>query len=142
MTEVITRRKMFSEHKFYITTNSFKSGDSWHNCLYIHFAKEDFPKLKYPELVKNDSPWMTNIKKRFDYSSGDLASLDWHWGITFYEEMYSLEREKTYVKAGCDFQHLYDEEYMRADCGKGILECHGEVIAKEFIEKFCQAGEL
>ena len=54
ITEVITRRKIIEGKKYWFTTNSVKRDfDSkflgpWANTLYIHFAKDDFPNLKYP----------------------------------------------------------------------------------------------
>lgn len=130
MNEVITRRKTFENKKFWISTNSSEAyAGNWQNCLYLHFAKEDFPLVKSPPLVECD--W-TVSKKRFDYYQSVLSELDWHGGITFYEETLHVENGRTYVKAGCDYSHYRDDAYMSGDYGKSILEIDGEEIAREF----------
>ena len=115
--ELITRRKNYYEDKVWFHTNSFKSGDNWFNTIYINFCKDDYPNLKYPELING----FREGEKRFDYSNCDLANLDWHCGLTFYEETLLLETGKTYIKAGADYQHIYDDDYMKKDCGEAIL---------------------
>jgi len=52
----------------------------------------------------------------------DIANLPFHKGITFYEEITHRESGKTYVKAGCDFQHLHDDIYWQDDNGEMILK--------------------
>lgn len=131
---IITRRKIFE--KFYLTTNSIKSDydGKWSNCLYLHFTKEDFQNIEYPKLIDNNSPFMKNYKKRFYYFDTNLNELPFHGGITFYEEFYNPETQKTYVKVGCDYQHLYDDEYRMEDNGEMILNTDGENLANAFIK--------
>lgn len=132
ITKIITRRMIFNN--FFITTNSIQSNydGKWSNCLYLHFKKEDFPKIKYPSKIKNDSPFWKNIKYRFDYLETELNELEFHGGITFYEEIFHLESEATLVKVGCDYQHLYDDEYRMSDSGEIILRQDGVLIAERF----------
>ena len=130
METVTIRRKRFDEHKVTIESNSFKSGDMWFNTLYIIFFKEDYPKVKYPELVNG---WRAG-EMRFDYYNSTLANLDWHGGITFYQETVNPESNKTLVKAGCDYQHLHDDDWMSGDNGEAILLNNSERLLKEFLE--------
>lgn len=128
----LIRRKNFFDIKYWITTNSFSfSNGKWGNCLYLHFAKEDFPNLVYPKLVETDYKWQ---KKRFEYEQSDFENLDWHGGCTFYEETINVAIGKTYVKVGCDYSHYMDDYYMYRDCGKEILEVDGERLAKNFYD--------
>lgn len=131
MNELITRRKDFPEKKYYISTVSSQAGPNgrWSNCLYIHFAKEDFPLIQSPPLVSCE--WKTS-KQRFNYDSSVLNNLEWHGGITFYEEILVIETGRTIVKVGCDYQHYMDDGWMECDNGKYILESDGEVMAKRF----------
>lgn len=106
----------------------------WSNCLYISIIKEDFPLLKFPKWILKD-PEISWDKDKFDYFRCDLAELNWHWGITFYEE--KIIEGKTIVTAGCDYQHLHDERvYGIEDCGKHILLSHGKEIVEQFIHKY------
>jgi hypothetical protein len=127
--EVINRTKRFDGKKYWLSSSSFKEGNKWFNCLYLHFAKEEFSFLDYPKIVPCD--WGSQ-KKRFKYSESDVGKLDWHGGCTFYEESFHVELGKTFVKVGCDFQHLWDDAYMEGDCGLRILETQGKEIAEEF----------
>jgi hypothetical protein len=136
LTESIHRQLRIKDKKFFIETISQKwietSYRKWGNCLYLRFCKEDFPNLTYPKLVENT--WGHGPPKRFEYTEGDLNSLDWHGGITFYEEIIVADSGRTMVKVGCDYSHYMDDCYMEADCGKSILEIDGKQIAKEFEE--------
>lgn len=127
--EITTRRKTFTGKKYYITTNSFKEGEKWFNCLYLHFCKEDFPDLVYPKIVETE---LKHWPKRFAYERSDVASLGWHCGCTFYEETFIVESGRTYVKVGCDYRHLYDDRYMENDHGLDIINSDGKLIAEEF----------
>jgi hypothetical protein len=134
---LLTRTKIFSDKKYWLTTNSIKSSydKKWSNCLYLHFAKEDFPNICSPNLVACN--W-GGQKQRFDYSNSILNKLDFHGRITFYEEVKSIELDRTYVKVGCDYQHHGDDHWREADNGDFILEHDGLKIASQFEEMFCQ----
>lgn len=133
MMEFIQRRLNPVNKKYWITTKAFQMDyldrKKWFNCLYLHFCKEDFPQLEYQKLIECN--WGSQ-KKRFDYHESSVATLDWHGGCTFYEEIFNVEHGKTYVKVGCDYQHLGDDAYMEADYGKTILELDGKKICDEF----------
>jgi len=127
LTKVITRRLNFK--KYWCTTNAVETGfespysPKWSNTFYIHFCKDDFPKLNYPEYIDG----------RFKYfSDNDIESLPFHKGITFYEETIHKESGKTYVKAGCDFQHLNDDIYWQDDNGEMILNNLSKEVGEAF----------
>lgn len=103
----------------------------WSNCLYIEFKKNDFPELVYPKWV--DKSQSGSMMSTYDYRNCSLANLDWHGGITYYSETTHNNGEYVLVKAGCDYQHLYDNEtYGMDDCGESILENDGSKILKQF----------
>lgn len=130
ITTIITRKVLFD--KFWITTNSFERGyeGKWSNCLYLHFIKDDFTKIESPPLV--DCDWPHRNGKRFAYDESVLANLDWHGGVTFYEETFNPEYGKTQVKIGCDYQHYMDDDYEMHDNGESILKTDGFLIARQF----------
>lgn len=139
MTEIITRRKNFEGKKYWLTTNSFKQGDKWFNCLYLHFAKDDYKNFNYPKLIERETiPGIT--RKYFNYFESDFAHLEWHCGCTFYEESFLIEYGKTYIKVGCDFQHLYDDAYMSADYGKEIISYNGDLLIQSFEKLISEKG--
>jgi hypothetical protein len=128
--ESIHRVVRFPDQKFWFEAISFKVdypadmsnglGFKWFNCLYIKYVKEDFPNIKGPI---NGS-----------YYEADIAKLDWHCGITFYEETSLLNHAgRTIVKAGCDFQHLYDDHYMTEDYGQRIIDRCVPGLKNQFI---------
>lgn len=140
MKTIITRVRRFDGKRYWLTTASLKSEyesalvGPWSNYLYLHFAKEDFPFLKYPELVQCE--WLDR-GKRFDYNRCDLGDLDWHGGCMFYEESFLPEIEKTLVRVGCDYQHYLDTDWMSRDSGEEIIITDGDKIIEEF-ERLCE----
>lgn len=133
---VITRRIRFSEKKFWLTSNAIKSSyksdfiGPWSNTLYLHFTKEDFPMIKSPPLI--DAFYGSG--KRFNYADSALNELDFHGGITFYEESYLPDADKTFVKVGCDYQHYMDDHYQEEDNGEEILKNDGMLLVSQFEE--------
>lgn len=77
----------------------------WANCLYIQFLKNDFPSFSYP-IDGN-------------YYQSSFSKVDFHKGITFYEE--KIIENRMIVTIGCDYQHYGDESYGSDDNGKLIL---------------------
>lgn len=66
----------------------------------------------------------------YDCSLGDKIYGKFHGGCTFYS------KQRSYVKIGCDYQHLWDDYYM--ECEK----LPGDILddAEELFE-FMQGGE-
>jgi hypothetical protein len=67
-----------------------------------------------PEQMQGEfwlEPKMSYGRVSHDYMSSPspLADLYWHGGITFYEKASGHEGGDRWIKAGCDFQHLWDE---------------------------------
>lgn len=117
--------------KFWLSVKSGEQyGGQWMNCLYLHFAKEDFPMLKSPPLV--DCDWYGKKGKRFDYGESPLNEIEFHGGITFYEETYLPEAERTIVKVGCDYQHWGDDHYRARDYGRDLIESDALSVMKDF----------
>ncbi len=46
----------------------------------------------------------------YDYmTSGIFCNLEWHGGITFYDVEGGIHRQPRIARAGCDYNHLWDE---------------------------------
>lgn len=128
--KIINRRVNF-DCGIWFTSSSFEEAGKWFNCLYIHYNKNKYPNIKHPEWVEKD-PDISWDRGRFNYGNCTVAELDWHGGITFYEEN-TINGKETYIKAGCDFQHLYDGHYMTRDHGEEILS-YAPKLLEEFLE--------
>ncbi|MBO9667848.1 MAG: hypothetical protein J7501_13675 [Bdellovibrio sp.] len=133
ISQITTRTHRPPGRKFWITANSMRLDglSKWSNCLYLHFVKEDFPQIDSPKLV---AQLWAGGKQCFEYSKSVLNQLDFHGGITFYEEIKSIETGRTIVKVGCDYQHIYDDHYMTADHGEKILRVDGMTLIEQFEE--------
>ena len=66
-----------------------------HWCLYVVIGK-DHPLYEMACDNKDDE---------YGYDTGDKVYDSWHGGCTFYD------KQTTYVEIGCDYQHLWDEQY-------------------------------
>lgn len=129
MQTYIERKWLPENRSYWFTTTSFRLGSEWVNCLYINFMKDEFPWLRPAKLV--ESNLLTNSKV-FDYGNCSVAELSWHCGMTFYEEVMILRTNKILVKAGADYQHLYDDFYRKSDCGELILKNDAPIIMRGF----------
>lgn len=121
---VLSRKKVCYGEKCWFITNSVTYGVKWHNTLYLMFYKNDFPNIGYPKIEQKYG--------LFDYYDTELSKLNFHGGITFYEEMLHIESGKTIVKVGCDYNHLGDDIYTEGDNGEYILLYHTEEILNNF----------
>lgn len=131
MKTVIKRIKTIKDKPYWFTTHSIEKSNyglglcHWANTMYLHFCKDEFPDLPYPKLEDH----------RFDYMNCGLYYLPFHGGITFYEETKNIESGRTFVKVGCDYQHLYDElDWGMEDSGERILRDETPRVAKAFEE--------
>ncbi len=86
--------------------------------------------VKSPNLVESD--WFGKNRKRFCYEDSVLNELDFHGGITFYQETFDPETGKTTVKVGCDYQHFGDEHYQEEDFGELLLNADGVLLVNQF----------
>ncbi len=115
------------DKKIIIKAKSFKTEHDtsfglpeWANCLYIEFRKDDYPNFNYP--------------KDGDHYSSSFSMIEFHKGITFYEE--KIINNKSYITIGCDYQHYGDESYGTDDNGKLILINDGPTILDSFLEVY------
>jgi len=76
-------------------------------CFYLHLLVEQFPERYHADL------WRPAIN--LEYGSvvqpyaECLQSLDWYSGMTFYSRNTAPDGPFRSIKAGCDYQHLWDE---------------------------------
>lgn len=141
MEVLTTRRKRFSKERITVETKSIKRDYSnpelgigpWSNCIYLLFFKQDYPNFSYPKLEKITLGEKERLN--FDYFKSDFAEINFHGGITFYEEQLNPEHpDHTLVTIGADYQHLGDEHYMLNDFGAEILNREATKLVEEFVD--------
>jgi len=142
MKTTIERGVRLDGKKFWFSARSRVSGyNKWSNTLYLHFHKEAFPQIKSPPLVEA----FILGGERFDYDQSVLGELDFHRGVTFYQEHFNPENRSTIVKVGCDYQHYGDEQYEACDSGVRILNDSVALLSGQFealVEKLSTKVEL
>ncbi len=107
----MTNEKEFSKKEDYkLTGKSF-------NVIVTHWHTDGYPDVGIaPEehwclyvIIGNTHPLFEracdNGKDQYGYDHGNEIYPNWHGGCTFYD------KQKTYVKIGCDYQHVWDEQY-------------------------------
>lgn len=82
--------------------------DKW--CGYVYFKRDNTQPAEYEALI-NMPINMPVGKYCLDYSSTWLSQLEWHYGITYCSIERTHKQEPYAVKAGCDYQHYWDEGY-------------------------------
>lgn len=91
----------------YEVCRSMSSGPDAHPLwtFYIYLRKEAIPEEHRTRFFVAPDPTKPAYA-RYDWGKTALADLDnWHHGMTFY----SIEAEGECVKAGCDYNHYWDE---------------------------------
>lgn len=100
-----------------------EEGFNW--TFYVYFLErqcQNFAAIWLEDQVRKltHSSYVTH-----DYMEGLLAQVEWHSGITFYEKNGHTEGHRS-VKAGCDYQHYWDEgrvynlAYIESDARRAI----------------------
>ncbi len=67
-----------------------------------------------------------NGEDQYGYDHGDKIYPNWHGGCTFYD------KQETYVKIGCDYQHVWDEQYWNCTEMPGDVEDDARDLFKFF----------
>ncbi len=79
--------------------------ETWASYIYIDC-------VNIPE-DQRESFWLKPEYDRsyahYDYMSSLLANLPWHHGITYYDKEGGPDNKRQFIKAGCDYGHLWDE---------------------------------
>lgn len=84
--------------------------DCW--CYYLMFPLEQFPEDKRHLIDLKPEPHDDRYSHRgpiYPYMQGFLANLEWHCGITFYDKVSGMDGAPVVIKAGCDYQHHWDQ---------------------------------
>ena len=82
--------------------------DKWTFYLYIHLER-------IPEGA--DDWWLApryddKNRTHYDYYESPLTGIEWHGGITWYSKETGADDKRRVIKAGCDFQHYWDEGHQ------------------------------
>lgn len=82
----------------------------WNYYIYLYESKTpDFDKLWLEPHLLKITPESTGFIT-YDYNELPIANIYWHGGVTYYSKHGEVPGYRT-VQFGCDFNHLYDQEY-------------------------------
>jgi hypothetical protein len=104
-------------------------------CYYLYVSERMLPEDGFKEFwLDSGEPYVSSsgeVHPNYDYYSARFSGANWHGGVTFYEKLGGVDGASKYVKIGCDFSHLWDEdqEYSYDDV---------ESEAKATIEQLCE----
>lgn len=93
---------------FEVRTNEPKR-QCWAHYIYLHEGM--IPAEKRPAFfapLRDDAMRSTGFRF-YDYYKSALADLEWHGGITFYDILHADQPGCRTIKAGCDYQHSWDD---------------------------------
>ena len=86
-----------------------RRGPIWNYYLYVHAKQiptEHLSRFDIPAGLPDERG-----RRYYPYSSeGVFARLDWHCGITYYSKMADPGLDHLVFKAGCDYDHYWDED--------------------------------
>lgn len=82
-------------------------------CHYIYIQLDQLPEDSREGFWLKPRQAELPVSKRnfvsYDYFDSPISGLTWHGGITFYEKRGGVDGESRMIKAGCDYQHLWDD---------------------------------
>jgi hypothetical protein len=91
----------------------------WCHYVFLH-------ERQVPDATIRDSIFLTPKLERitaespervhYEYYKSPIADLEWHGGITFYDMVCAVPGHRV-LKAGCDYQHYWDEERWYDEAG-------------------------
>lgn len=130
----LLRGKTFSVEVKHWHTNGYPEfgvSPEEHWCLYVNIGKKH--------------PLFQSARKNicdYDTDLGQKIYSNWHGGCTYYNKQVS------YVKIGCDYSHIFDEEFlgckeMPSEVEKDARELFSffEESEKQFFKTVLQEGE-
>lgn len=82
---------------------------SWYTSYFIVLKRKVSPEVWEKILL---FPVSSEHYKNahFDYFTGITGDIEFHGGITYYDQLYSVELNEVYgIKLGCDYNHYWDE---------------------------------
>jgi len=77
-------------------------------CFYLNLLVEQFPERYHADLCRPATIHLDYGSVVQPYAEC-LKSLDWHGGMTLYSRNTAPEGPFRSIKAGCDYQHSWDE---------------------------------
>jgi len=86
----------------------------------LQLDPKDFKKFWIPPTYDEKN------RVHYNYMDSIVNSIDFHCGCTYYEKEGGPDSKVKYVKIGCDYQHLYDDDHSYNEI---IIEkdCHGAI---------------
>lgn len=116
---------------------------SW--CHYIHLNLDQLPPSIRDDfwLPPKESGFGKRKRITYDYMDSIIYNLEWHGGCTYYDKTGGFDGEPRRIKAGCDYQHYWDEgkeydfDYVLSEAKATIDSLHALIPG---IGVFCRMG--
>lgn len=100
------------------------------HCAYLMLAQDMNP-------AAFTTPGITTygLGHSWAYDEIPLARLDWHGGVTFYEQTINALDGRVRIKIGCDYQHYGDQCYSECD-NLDVIEKETHQLINQLLEMF------
>lgn len=113
---------MYRDVRFLIKHFKIQGVDEFMDCwtFYIYVNPNSFPETVRESLLPKR--YYTQFGTRMDVPRDNpLENLNWHCGMTWT----SVEENGEVIKAGCDYQHYWDEghTYTKEDVQADVVTC-------------------
>ena len=86
----------------------WRLGDEYVWNYYIYINIEQLPEELQDRYWLKGKWDMVHKYVEHDYTNSPIGHLDWHHGCTYYEKQHGHDGEPRIVKAGCDYNHYWD----------------------------------
>lgn len=111
---------------------SWREKDAW--TFYVYLSPDRLPE---ESIDWKKHLWLKPQKDdkgriHYNYMNGRLAGLNWHCGITYYSKEFGLDGDVKIIKAGCDYQHYWDEGHNYSE---SILIYDAKQCIDSFLER-------
>ena len=111
----MNKKTVYSEQYKGVTieVQNFDVGGYRNNCwtYYLYISPDSIPDKEKAEELWLPPKYDDKDRMSYDYYGCWVSDLNWHGGITYYEKYSSVDAKRRTVKAGCDYQHIWDEDH-------------------------------
>lgn len=84
-------------------------GRTWMWNSYIFIPREQIPERLHAEFDRVPDPSIFPSGWRHYEAPVVISDLEWHGGLTFFDKLGGADGMPAIFKAGCDYQHYWDE---------------------------------
>ena len=110
---------------------------------YLYFIEEQMPDDFGAIWLKGKRMVLDGRKTRhthYKYEETWIGDLEWHCGCTYYEKSSGFDGAPRSVKAGCDYNHIWDEgrSYSIDQIERDVAECIDSLLRRVKVLLWCQ----